>query len=455
MELKAVHNQNIIHSVQEGSIAEELGILPGDQILSINDIPIEDIIEYSYLEADEYIELEIRHQDGEVVIYEIEKDFDEQIGLEFSNPIIESVKSCNNKCIFCFIDQLPEGMRETLYIKDDDSRLSFLQGNFITMTNMKDKDIDKMIEYRISPVNISVHTTNPKLRVEMLKNKFAGNILKNIQRLAEANITMNAQIVCIPNINDKEELQRTIDDLAKFYPQMQSVAVVPVGLTKYRENLPALTLFGQDSSQELIEQIESMQQEFLKKIGTRFVFASDEFYVMANREVLQEEEYENYIQLENGVGLMRKFQTEVENKLRSIQSPIDLQHQKITIATGYSAYEFMKKIAHTIQTKLPSLEIEVVRIDNDFFGRTITVAGLITGQDLVAQLSGRSLGDALFLPRVMFRADELVFLDDYLPQDVEKALDTPIVICEIDGEDLVNRIINFRREHETNCSDCG
>ena len=445
MELKGVYNQNIIDSVQEGSIAEELGILPGDQIISINDVPVEDIIEYHYLEADEYIEIEIRHQNGEVVIYEIEKEFDEQIGLEFSNPIIDSVKSCNNKCIFCFIDQLPEGMRETLYIKDDDSRLSFLQGNFITMTNMRDKEIDKMIRYRISPVNISVHTTNPELRVQMLKNRFAGDILDKIGRLSDAKITMNAQIVCIPDINDKAELDRTIQDLVRFYPQMQSVAVVPVGLTKFRTALPRLEIFREATSSDLIDQIEKIQKKLLSEIGTRFVFASDEFYVTANREVPLAEEYEGYIQLENGVGLMRKLRSEVEEALHDIRKTVNMGGLTITIATGASAYRFMKGIADAITERFSDLSIRVVEIRNAFFGDTITVAGLITGQDLIAQLKGIPLGDVLFLPRVMFRADQLVFLDDLLPQDIERELEIKVIVCEGDGASLIKNIKNLRR----------
>ena len=243
MELKQSDFRNIICGVKEGSIADECGIKKGDILVSINSQKIEDVIEYKFIQSDEYIELEIQHADGENVIYDIEKEYDEDLGLEFSNPIIDSVRNCNNKCVFCFVDQLPEGMRETLYIKDDDSRLSFLQGNFITMTNMKDKDIDKMIKYRISPVNISVHSTNPDLRVKMLNNRFAGDIESKIKRLNDAGIEMNAQIVCVPGYNDKSELERTVKDLAKYSENLGSIAVVPVGITKFRENLENLDIF--------------------------------------------------------------------------------------------------------------------------------------------------------------------------------------------------------------------
>ena len=442
MELKASKNKNIIHHIRKNSIAEDLGIQAGDLILSLNKVPVEDTIEYSYLEADEYVELEIQHQDGEIVIYEIEKDFDEEIGLEFSNPIIDEVKSCSNKCIFCFIDQLPKGMRETLYIKDDDSRLSFLQGNFITMTNMKDKDIDKLVQYRISPINISVHTTNPELRVRMLKNRFASKINENIEKLASVGIVMNGQIVCIPDVNDKKELERTIRDLVNYYPQMESVAVVPVGLTKFRDGLAPLKLFDKKSSLELIEQIEGYQREFYQQYGTRFVFASDEFYVTAQKALPSSEEYEEYIQLENGVGLIKKLETEIQEELSnlSFNPKCPAQFSKITIATGYSAFDFMSEMAKKIMEKI-SVEIQVIKIRNDFFGETITVAGLITGGDLIKQLKDIDLGDALFLPRVMFRADEPVFLDDLKIPDIEKALNTSVVVNEINGNDLIRNIL--------------
>lgn len=443
MELRAVKNENIISKVAEGSIAEELGIEAGDYIISINDVVIEDIIEYNYLEADEYIELEIEHKNGEVVIYEIEKDYDEQLGLEFSNAIIDSVKSCSNKCIFCFIDQLPKGMRETLYIKDDDSRLSFLQGNFITMTNMKDSEIEKIIKYRISPINISVHTTNPDLRTYMLKNKNARKILEHIGRLNEANIIMNGQIVCIPNVNDKEELTKTIFDLSQYYPNMESVAVVPVGITKHREKLAKLDIFNKESATELIEQIERLQEKFLKEIGTRFVFASDEFYVIAEKELPKDEEYEGYIQIENGVGLIRKFSEEIDNELKNIDTKFD-KLVKITIATGKSAFEFMQDIASRIMKKIKNLEINVICIKNNFFGETITVSGLITGSDLIMQLQDIEIGDALFLPRVMFRSDDLIFLDDIRLEELSEKLGVDVIVNEIDGKVLIKNILEVK-----------
>lgn len=316
MELSKKDFSNIITKVTEGSIADELEIEKGDILLSINSQSVEDIIEYQYLIADEYIELEIQTKDGEVVIYEIEKDIDEDLGIEFENPITNSVQTCRNKCMFCFIDQLPKGLRKTLYIKDDDSRLSFLQGNFITMTNMGKKEIDKMIKYHISPVNISVHTTDSELRIKMLSNKTAGDILEKMKKLKKANIVMNAQIVLIPNVNDKKNLEKTLYDLEKLHPQLQSIAIVPIGITKYRQKLAKVDIFNTDTARDLILQVQEFQQKFLKNLGTRFVFLSDEFYVMSGIKRPSYKEYEGFKQLENGVGLMTKQEYEYNKELK-------------------------------------------------------------------------------------------------------------------------------------------
>lgn len=319
MELKNIEEiQNIISGVNKGSIAEELNIEIGDILLSINDKKIEDIIEYKFFISDEYLEVEIQKKDGEIYIYEIEKEYDEDLGIEFINPIIDKAKSCRNKCIFCFIDQLPKGMRETLYFKDDDSRLSFLQGNFITLTNMSEDDIQKMIQYRISPVNISVHTTDPYLRSKMLNNKNAGKVYGIMERLAGAGIEMNAQIVLCPDVNDKENLGRTLNDLSKLHPYVKSVAVVPIGLTKYREGLFDAKIYDGDSSLEVIEFIHEFQKKSLDNIGTRFVFLSDEFYIMARKDVPSYDTYEGFVQIENGVGLICKLEREIDDYLQKL-----------------------------------------------------------------------------------------------------------------------------------------
>lgn len=440
MELKQSDFKNIINGIKKGSIADECGIEPGDILVSINSQKIEDVIEYQFLEADEYIELEIEHKDGEIVIYDIEKDYDEELGLEFSNPIIDSVRSCTNKCIFCFVDQLPNGMRETLYIKDDDSRLSFLQGNFITMTNMKNSDIDKMIKYRISPVNVSVHTTNPELREKMLNNRFAKDILNKIERLNDAGIEMNGQIVCVPDYNDKLELERTVTDLFKFNKNMHSIAVVPIGITKHRENLPELKIFNKESANELIDQIESLQKRFLAAIGRRFVFASDEFYIIAERALPDYEFYEGFSQIENGVGLIRKFEYEVVEALKKIDSNLEYCQTSITIATGSSAYEFMLEISKLVMEKLP-VEITVEKIMNTFFGETITVAGLITGIDLYEHLKDKPCGDLIMIPSVMLRSGEDVFLDDETLEGLALKLNKKIVVSSVDGNEFIYKIL--------------
>ncbi len=298
-------NIHIIKEIQPGSIAEELELVPGDAVLEVNHQEIEDVFDYHYLINDEYIELLVRKESGEEWELEIEKDYDEDLGITFEYGLMSDYKSCSNKCIFCFIDQLPKGMRPTMYFKDDDSRLSFLQGNYITMTNMKDKDLERIIKYKLAPINISVHTTNPELRCEMLHNRFAGKILDQIQRLYDNEIEMNGQIVLCKNYNDGDELERTISDLTKFMPYMQSVSVVPMGMTKYREGLAKVEPFNAEDAGKVIDIIERWQKKLYDEYGTHFIQAGDELYLMAGRELPEEERYDGYIQLENGVGMMR------------------------------------------------------------------------------------------------------------------------------------------------------
>lgn len=439
MELKKKDFQNKITEVAEGSIAEELGIEPGDVLIRVNGEKIEDIMEYDYLTAEDYVELEIQSQEGEVIIFEIDKEVDEEIGILFSNPIIDSVKTCRNNCVFCFIDQLPDGMRDTLYIKDDDSRLSFLQGNFITMTNMGEKEIEKMIRYRISPVNISVHTTNPLLRQKMLGNRFAGDIFPKIKRLQEGNIQMNGQIVLVPGVNDGHELEKTISDLASAYPAMNSLAVVPIGITKYRQGLCPVDTFDKQGANRVIDQVCAMQEIFMTTLGTRFVFLSDEFYVMAERDRPKEEDYEGYIQLENGVGLLTKMEREFTIFLEQV-TPRKIEKQ-VSIATGSSAYRFICGLADQLMNKFAGLTIRVYAIENRFFGKTITVAGLLTAQDLISQLEGCELGEELFIPRVMMKADEDIFLDDMTLEEFADCVKTKVTLMPVDGEQFIRNII--------------
>lgn len=438
MELKTTDKgKNIIEKVEANSIAEELGIVPGDILVSINDCEVKDIIDYKYLISDDYVVVSIEKENGDIWEFEIEKDYDEDLGIFFTNPLIDKAKSCRNNCMFCFIDQLPKGMRKTLYFKDDDSRLSFLQGNFITLTNLNDEDIKRIVEYRISPINISVHTTNPELRIKMLNNKNAGKLFSILERFGEANIDMNCQIVLVPGVNDGSELDRTLEDLSSLYPSINSVAVVPVGITKYREGLPFIEPFDSYKSLELIKQLKVKQDQFISKLGTRFVFPSDEFYVMANEEVPSHDEYEGFSQLENGVGLMRFFSYQVEQELKKIKG--DVHHNKnYIVATGTLASNYMESICKEIMNKFKDLNLVVVPIKNNFFGQTITVSGLVTGTDLVDQLKDYKDFDGIIIPESMLRSGEEVFLDDYTVSDIEKKLNSKVTVSKVLGSDFVN-----------------
>lgn len=377
--------EHLIKEVYPGSIAEELEIEPGDVLLSINDQSIEDVFDYRYMIKDEYIEVLIRKPDGEEWVLEIDKDYDDDLGIEFENQLMSDYKSCSNKCIFCFIDQMPPNMRETLYFKDDDSRLSFLQGNYITLTNMKEKDVDRIIKMQLAPINISVQTTNPELRCKMLNNRFAGEKLKFLDQLYEGHVEMNGQIVCCKGVNDGKELERTMDDLSKYLPFMRSVSVVPAGITKYRDNLYPLELFTKEEAGEIIDMIESRQKKYYEEYGLHFMHASDEWYITAGRDFPEEERYDGYIQLENGVGMMRLFITEFTEALEQVKSnPGYLKMREevkrtVTIATGKLTYATICSFAERMMEAFPGLQIHVFAIRNDFFGETITVSGLITG----------------------------------------------------------------------------
>lgn len=440
MELKNVNeSRNIIEEVAEGSIAEELEIMPGDILLSINEIKVKDIIDYKFLISDEYVMVEILKADGEIWDLEIEKEFDEDLGIIFTNPLIDKAKSCQNKCVFCFIDQLPPNMRETLYFKDDDSRLSLLQGNFITLTNMNEDEINRIIQYRISPINISVHTTNPELRVKMLKNKNAGNVYDILKRFHEVRLEVNCQIVLVPGINDGEELKRTLDDLHKLYPTVESVAVVPIGITKYREKLEKVYPYNKILAEELLDELAIMQNNFLEKLGTRFVFPSDEFFAVSKRELPSLEEYEGFPQLENGVGLMKSFEYEIEEELNKTHTD-KIINKNLIIATGTLAYDFMVRISKKIMNKYKGINLQVISIENVFFGNTITVSGLITANDLITRLENIN-ADAIIIPQSMLRGkNDNVFLDNLTIEQVSKTLKTDILISPVDGKKFVDII---------------
>lgn len=439
---------HLIKAIDEGSIAEELELEPGDRLLRINGKEIEDIFDYEYYVDSERMTMLVEKADGELWELEIENDY-EDLGITFENGLMSDYKSCSNKCIFCFIDQMPPGMRETLYFKDDDSRLSFLQGNYVTLTNMKDHDIQRIIEFKLAPINISVHTTNPELRCKMLNNRFAGTSLQKIDTLYEAGVPMNGQIVLCKGINDGAELDRTIRDLTRYIPCMESVSVVPVGLSKFRDGLYPLKPFGKADAEAALAIIESWQERIYAEHGIHFIHASDEFYLMAERELPEEERYDGFPQLENGVGMLRLLDLEVDEALEELSNDgNDVEKETISIATGKLAYPHLKRQIGKITARFPQKKVQVYEIRNDFFGEMITVAGLITGTDLKKQLSGRELGSRLLLPISMFRSGEDVFLDDVTREGLQNALQVPVNIVKSSGQDLVDAVLHEETERE-------
>jgi len=434
---------HIIKNVLKGSIAWEVDLRPGDTIIKINDTVIEDVLDYHFLINDEYIEILIKKVSGEEWLIEIEKDYTEDLGIEFESGLMDDYKSCNNKCIFCFINQLPGGMRDTLYFKDDDSRLSFLQGNYITLTNMKEKDIDRIIKYKLSPINISVHTTNAALRCMMLGNRFAGKILEQIKRLYDSRITMNGQIVLCKGVNDSDELTRTIADLSSFIPYFESLSVVPMGITKFRDGLFKAAPFDKEDAGKILDNIHQFQQKCFDEYGTHFVHGSDEWYIMAERDFPGADSYDGYVQLENGVGMMRLLLDEFDGALASHNG--DLRQGHISIATGKLAYQYIKSMAGRLNGCYPNIKIDVYCIINDFFGEGITVSGLLTGKDIIKQLKDKALGDILLLPCNLLRSGESVLLDDITIKDIENSLQVPIDIIKSNGDDLIEKIIKDRR----------
>lgn len=440
-------NLHVVQSVKENSIAWEMEIEPGDCLLEINGNAITDIFDYQYFTEDDYIEVLIRKQNGEEWLLEIDKDPDEDLGIVFENGLMDEYRSCTNKCIFCFIDQMPKGMRPTLYFKDDDSRLSFLQGNYITLTNMSEHDVERVIQYHLSPINISFQTTNPELRCMMLHNRFAGDALKKVDRFMEAGIIMNGQIVLCKSVNDGEELERSLRDLYKYLPNLESVSVVPVGLSKYREGLYPLEPFTKEDACQVLEQIHRWQKKAMEEYGTHFVHASDEWYLLAEKPLPEEENYDGYLQLENGVGMLRLLINEFEEALDSFleKHPKGLpeKQEKITMVTGRLSYPCILELTEKLQPYLPKVSFQVVPIRNDFFGERITVSGLLTGQDIIRQCKELELGDRLFLPENVLRSGEDYLLDDVTLSDLEKALQVPIHIVKSSGYDFIERIVGF------------
>ena len=427
-----------IVSVDKHSRADMAGIKAGDNLISINGREICDVLDYRFFLAEKSIILKLSRENEELEVTIKKQQYDD-IGLDFETPLMDKKHSCENKCVFCFIDQLPKGMRKTLYYKDDDSRLSFLHGNYITLTNLHDKDIDRIIEMHISPVNISVHTTNPDLRVQMMHNKRAGEVLSYMKRLADAGISLCGQIVLCKGLNDGEELERSMRDLSELFPAMQSVSIVPAGLTRYRQKLYPLEGFTKEESAAVIAQVDKFAKAFEEKNGSRMFFCSDEFYLKAELPLPEESYYEGYPQIENGVGMITSLMTEFKEELNYLDEYLENYKapRHVSIATGVAAYDTIKSMAAELEARIEGLQIDVYKIINNFFGETITVSGLLAGKDLSEQLAGKNLGELLIFPANALRADGDLFLDDMSPEELSEKLGVPVSPSRESGEGFI------------------
>lgn len=433
----------VIAKVEQGSLAERKGVLSGDLLLSINSNVIDDVLDYRFHIVNKRLKLRLL-RDGKERAVTIRKQDWEDIGLDFDTYLMDKQQSCRNKCIFCFIDQLPKGLRESLYFKDDDSRMSFLFGNYITLTNISEHEVDRIIKMHISPINVSVHTTNPELRVQMMKNRHAGEALDILYRLAEAGTKLNCQLVLCPDINDGAELERSLADLTALYPSVQSVAVVPVGITKYREGLEELKTYTPETAANVIDIMERVGDRCLAEFGTRLVYASDEFYLKAGRPLPNADFYEEFAQLENGVGMCTLMKTQFAEALADIEA--DDRRRELSIATGLGFLPLMREMVDTAMQKWHNLDVKVYGIVNDFFGHDIDVSGLVTGRDLIAQLKGRPLGERLLLPACMFRSEGDLMLDDTSKEDIEQALNVTVRLTANDGYELLEAMLEEEKE---------
>lgn len=434
-------NGLLITGVEQQSIGDELGLKPGDKLVAINDQPIRDILDYRFLCAAEELLAKVVTQSGEEWELEIEKEYEDDLGLDFGEHSFGSTRRCHNRCLFCFVDQMAPKMRETLYIKDDDYRLSFWQGNFVTLTNVKEAELQRIIEQRMGPLYISVHTTNPELRARMLNNRFAGKIMDQLNKLAEAGIAMHTQVVLCPDINDGAELKRTIEDLAGLWPAVQSMAVVPVGVTKYREGLYNLRTFTQKEAGQVIELVEGYQQRFIEQWDYPFVFASDEFYVMAGKTIPPTEKYGDFPQTENGVGLARLFLDEWASVKDDLPESLP-NNRSVTLVTGTSGAAILQQVVDRLN-QVEGLQVHLAVVKNHFFGESVTVTGLLTAGDIIQALKDKHLGNALILPSVMLRDGEEVFLDDLTISDVAHKLQAKVQV--VDGPtDLVEAVLGTK-----------
>ena len=432
-----------IIGIDAGSAAQKLGIRENDVLLSVNGHEIEDVLDYRFRMTEKKVKIVVE-RDGKKRSFRLKKDEDEtDIGLLFETPLMDDKHTCRNKCIFCFIDQNPQGMRESCYFKDDDSRLSFLHGNYITMTNLSDHEISRIIEMHISPINVSVHTTNPELRCRMMNNRFAGQTLSYLRRFADAGIRICAQIVLCRGINDGEELDRTLSDLTEYLPALDSVSVVPAGLTRHREGLYPLSPYTPEECRAVIEQVTAFGDECLRRYGTRLVFCADEFYVRGGVPLPDEDFYGDFSQLEDGVGMLTLLESEAVRELEYVPAAEPGEPlRKVSVATGYAAYDEICRIARMAEAKRGenALKVNVLRIRNDFFGESVTVSGLLTGGDIAAQAAGADLGEALFFPRNALRAAGDVFLDDMTPEDLSQRLGVPVFASACDGGELIRAL---------------
>ena len=456
--------EHLIVSVIEGSPADKAGIKKGYRLISLNGAEVEDIFDYEYIAEDTSLDITVLNDKDEKLEFHIEKEEDENLGLCFEESLMDNYRSCTNKCIFCFIDQNPPGMRETIYFKDDDSRLSFLQGNYITFTNMKEEEIDRIIKFRLAPINISVQTTNPELRKMMLHNRFAGTIMERMKKLYDAEIPMNAQVVLCKGVNDGDELYRTITDLKQFVPILSSLSVVPVGLSKYRDGLYPMEPFTKEDAEEVIDMIEGFQKEIYEEYGIHFVYASDEWYITAKRPLPEADRYDGFNQIENGVGSSRLFLDEITEEVDRLLSFRDGKHsfferlskeykedkkyitvnknRHVSTIVGALSYGNRDFILKQIKRIRPDITFDVHRILNDFYGHRITVTGLLTGGDIVKQLKGKDLGEALLIPDICLKADQDIFLDDMTLEELSEALQVKTVIVKSSGADYLHKVIS-------------
>ncbi len=426
--------RNRVKTAAPGSPAERAGIRPGDRLLSVDGNPIRDVLDYMYYAYGAVCSFELE-RDGERFAVTVEKEEGADAGLDFEEYLMDGMRSCANNCVFCFVDQMPPGMRETLYFKDDDVRLSFLTGSYLTLTNMGEREVRRVIDLKISPINVSVHTMDPRLRCLMLGNKNAGRGIEILKKFARAGIELNCQIVCCPGLNDGRELDRTMRRLARLAPHVRSCSVIPVGLTKFRDGLYPLRPFDRDLARRTVEQVEAFGEKCIKHHGSRIFFCSDEMYLKADLPIPPDEFYEGYPQLENGVGLLRLLITDFASALKLSDGPARGTHA--VVATGVSAAKTLTQLRDMAKEKYPNIHVDILPIVNDFFGHTIDVAGLITGRDLIAQLRGRDLGERVYITNRMLREGQGVFLDDVSVEEASRALGVPVVPMENDGEDLL------------------